>query len=97
MATRVTSKLQVTIPKVIATRYGIAPGQEIDWLEAGDAIRVVPQRPPGKTLDPGTRLTMFDRATARQLERQSKQPVKAARSGDRGWTREELYERGQPG
>ncbi len=97
MATRVTSKLQVTIPKAIATRYDIAPGQEIDWLEAGDAIRVVPQSPPRKALDPGTRLEMFDRATARQLERQSKQPVKTARGRDRGWTREELYERGQPG
>lgn len=47
-----------------------------------------------KMLDPSTLLKMFDRATARQLERQSKQPFKATRSGGRGWTREELYERG---
>jgi AbrB family looped-hinge helix DNA binding protein len=97
MATRVTSKLQVTIPKAIARRYGIAPGQEIDWLEAGDAIRVVPQSPPRQTPNPSARLEMFDRASARQLERQSRRPVNAAKSKDRGWTREELYERGHPG
>lgn len=39
------------------------------------------------------RLEMFDRATARQLARQSKQPVSTPRSGKRGWAREELYER----
>jgi hypothetical protein len=50
-----------------------------------------------KMLDPSTLLKMFDRATARQLERQSKQPVKTIRSEERGWTREELYERGQRG
>jgi hypothetical protein len=50
-----------------------------------------------KVLDPITLLKMFDRATDRQLKRQSKQPVKTIRSGERGWTREELYERGQPG
>jgi AbrB family looped-hinge helix DNA binding protein len=40
---RVTSKLQVTVPKAIAERYGIRPGDEIDWVPAGDAIRVVPR------------------------------------------------------
>ena len=30
-----TSKLQVTIPKAIAQRYGIEPGGVIDWLPAG--------------------------------------------------------------
>lgn len=32
---RVTSKRQVTIPKVVADRYGIGPGTELDWLPAG--------------------------------------------------------------
>jgi AbrB family looped-hinge helix DNA binding protein len=97
MASKVTSKLQVTIPKTIAERYGIAPGQEIEWLQAGEAIRVVPQSPPHRAPDRDTRLKMFDRATARQLERQSKRPASAASDGDRGWTREELYERGDSG
>ena len=34
---RVTSKLQVTIPKAVADRYGIAPGVEIAFEPAGDA------------------------------------------------------------
>ena len=40
---KVTSKLQVTIPKALAERYGISPGQDVQWLQAGEAIRVVPQ------------------------------------------------------
>ena len=46
---RVTSKLQVTIPKAIAERHGIRPGVEVDWQSAGDVIRVVvepPEAPP---------------------------------------------------
>jgi AbrB family looped-hinge helix DNA binding protein len=97
MASKVTSKLQVTIPKTIAERYGIAPGQEIEWLQAGEAIRVVPQSPPHRAPDRSRRLETFDLATARQLERQSKRPARTAPDGDRGWTREELYERGHPG
>ncbi len=97
MATKVTSKLQVTIPKTIAERYDIAPGQEIEWLQAGDAIRVVPQSALRRPLDRSARLKMFDRATARQIARQSERPVSAPRNGERGWTREELYERGRAG
>ena len=32
---KVTSKLQVTLPKTIADRYGIQPGDEIEWSAAG--------------------------------------------------------------
>ena len=39
---KVTSKLQVTVPKVIAEQYGIRPGDDIDWVSAGDSIRVIP-------------------------------------------------------
>lgn len=35
-----TSKLQVTIPKAIAERYSIAPGDEVQWLAAADSVRV---------------------------------------------------------
>jgi bifunctional DNA-binding transcriptional regulator/antitoxin component of YhaV-PrlF toxin-antitoxin module len=97
MASKVTSKLQVTIPKTIADRYDIVPGQEIEWLQAGDAIRVVPQRAPKRARDRRSRLALFDQATARQLARQSARPVSAARDDDRGWTREDLYERGHTG
>ena len=39
---KVTSKLQVTIPKRIAERYAIAPGDDIEFVAAGDGIRIVP-------------------------------------------------------
>ena len=91
---KVTSKLQVTIPKVIAQRYEIEPGTEIEWLPAGDAIRVVPHVGREGTADRTRRLELFDRATGRQQARQSgKRPQTAA--SERGWRREELYARGR--
>jgi AbrB family looped-hinge helix DNA binding protein len=91
---KVTSKLQVTIPKAIAERYGIVPGQDVEWLPAGDAIRVVPRtldRPPRDT---GEWLAMFDEATERQRQRERRDPALVGVGGDRGWKREDLYERG---
>ncbi len=90
---RVTSKLQVTVPKAIAERYRIRPGQDITWLPAGRAIRVVPQVGREPVPDRSRRLDLFDRATERQRARggvDSQVPGRA----DRGWTREELYDRG---
>ncbi|MHB8451557.1 MAG: AbrB/MazE/SpoVT family DNA-binding domain-containing protein [Mycobacteriales bacterium] len=89
---RVTSKLQVTIPKAIAQRYRIEPGMEIDWLPAGEAIRVVPREVRSPAVDPGWRLELFDRATQRQQGRDSA-GCEGARTGDRGWRREDLYQR----
>jgi len=88
---RVTSKLQVTIPKVVADRYGIKPGAEIEFEPAGDVIRVVPERRPARS--PRERVTLFERALARQREREAARSV--AEVQDRGWTREDLYDRGR--
>ena len=41
---KVTSKLQLTVPKVIADEYGIKPGDQLDWVPAGDVIRVIPAK-----------------------------------------------------
>jgi bifunctional DNA-binding transcriptional regulator/antitoxin component of YhaV-PrlF toxin-antitoxin module len=92
---RVTSKLQVTIPKAIADRHGIRPGQVIDWQSAGETIRVVVDTPPSRPGDVHRRLELFDDATARQDERERQHPRQPAAS--RGWTREELYDRGRAG
>ncbi|HEU4369233.1 MAG TPA: AbrB/MazE/SpoVT family DNA-binding domain-containing protein [Methylomirabilota bacterium] len=93
---KVTSKLQVTVPKAIAVQYGIRPGDEIDWVPAGDSIRVVPAGRGGAgAADLQSRLKLFDAATERQRLRQSKRPRRRAR-GDRGWTREDLYDRARP-
>ncbi|HEY4843248.1 MAG TPA: AbrB/MazE/SpoVT family DNA-binding domain-containing protein [Terriglobales bacterium] len=96
---KVTSKLQLTLPKAIADRYKIRPGDDLDWLPAGDSIRVV-KRDTSEAAEPATlkeRLQLFDQATARQRKRQTrtgKRRLTANSQGGRGWTREELYDRG---
>lgn len=91
---RVTSKLQVTVPKVVADHFGIRPGDEIEWLIAGDTIRVLPPRKKPVTRDPRERVRLYDQATARQRKRNASSGLKPAR--ERGWTREALYDRGRP-
>lgn len=95
---KVTSKLQVTIPKAIAEAYRIVPGCQVNWEPAGSVIRVVPLAPAGAetpALDRETRLALFDEATKRQQERNRRRRSRGAKPPrDRGWTREELYERG---
>jgi AbrB family looped-hinge helix DNA binding protein len=91
---KVTSKLQVTLPKVIAEQFGIHPGDEIEFRAAGDTIRIEPvgRREP---LSVKERLKLFDESVRRQRRRQAgrkypKEPV------DRGWKREDLYDRARP-
>jgi len=95
---KVTSKLQVTIPKSLADKYGIRPGDELDWVPAGEAIRVAPARPAAHEPDLETRLRLFDEATERQRERASKLSsdgrLNTKEPVDRGWKREDLYTRG---
>jgi AbrB family looped-hinge helix DNA binding protein len=92
---KVTSKLQVTVPKAIADRYGIRPGDEIEWVPAGDGIRVLPAGRPAAAGDGPNRLKLFDAATERQRTRQAARRS-SRRARDRGWRREDLYTRGRP-
>ena len=99
---KITSKYQVTFPKAVAEKYSLLPGDEIDFLPAGEVIRVVlPNRVAGKrgllskkeVLE--DRLRSFDQATERIRRNKS---VSLLRShGSRGWTREDLYNRGRSG
>ena len=92
---KVTSKLQVTIPKVLAKKYRIEPGDEVERSASGDAIRLRPEQAVPK-LTVEQRLGLFDQATARQREREKdeqKRPSQSETRG-RGWTREQLYDRG---
>lgn len=91
---KVTSKLQVTVPKVIADQYGIRPGDDIEWIPAGEAIRVVPAGRASQPVDLETRLRLFDAATERQRVRQEGRPKRRKAAG-RGWRREDLYDRGR--
>ena len=92
---RVTSKLQVTIPKAVAEQFGIRPGDEVDWVPAGEAVRVVPAKNKRSGLQAHERLKRFDQATARQRDREATHPLEPA--AERGWTRQELYDRGLVG
>ena|SRR5688572_25435056 len=95
---KVTSKLQITIPKRLAERYRIAPGDDIEFVPAGDGIRLVPGRSPVvRELSVEERLRLFDEATARLREHQRHLRVTGERPAVPDWTREELYTRGKPG
>ena len=91
---KVTSKLQVTVPKAIAEKFGIRPGDEIEFRPAGDAIRIE-LGPPARPLTTEERLKLFDESLRRQRRREAgrKYPKNPR---DRGWKREDLYDRGRP-
>ncbi|MCK6458838.1 MAG: AbrB/MazE/SpoVT family DNA-binding domain-containing protein [Planctomycetes bacterium] len=92
---KVTAKLQVTIPKALASQYGIVPGDEITWQAAGDAIRIVPAAAPAKLRPLEERLALFRAMLRRQREREERGRRRRVAKA-RGWTREELYDRGRP-
>jgi AbrB family looped-hinge helix DNA binding protein len=95
---KVTSKLQVTIPRRIAEQFSIKPGDEIDFVATVEGLRVVTAaRPDATTLSVAERLRLFDEANERQRQRQARITLPASPPADRGWTREELYTRGKPG
>ena len=90
---KITSKYQVSIPKALADRLGVRPGDEIDWRLAGQELRVTAVKE-GERVGVDERLRSFDEATRRQAKRTRRGKGKADSSG-RGWTREELYVRGR--
>ena len=94
---KVTSKLQVTIPKAVADRLRIRPGDEVDWRVEGGGARVEPAGTVPR-LSVEERLRIFDESTQRQEARDAE--WRRTHSGakpprHRGWTREELYTRGR--
>jgi len=104
---KVTSKLQLTVPKAIADQYGIKPGDELEWIPAGESIRVELVRRKaraGHQLTTAERLALFDANTKWLDELQADQLKEAKAKGtrttreNRGGTREELYDddRGLP-
>lgn len=93
---KVTSKLQVTIPKVVAERYGIKPGDEIEFQPAGDVIRVIPpQGRKRRRLSIEERSRLFEAAEARQRERERTMKLPDPLPTERDWKREDLYTRGR--
>jgi AbrB family looped-hinge helix DNA binding protein len=88
---KVTSKRQVTIPKAVADRYGIEPGAEVVFEAAGDVIRVVP--PPRRVRTSRESVRLFEKVLERQRAREAGRVSREIR--DRGWSREDLYDRGR--
>jgi AbrB family looped-hinge helix DNA binding protein len=90
VTSKVTSKLQVTIPKAIADRLGIHPGDEVAWIPAGRGVRLtVPGR--ARRLGGADRERLIAAAWERQRAREAAAPA-AAPAVERGWTRDDLYE-----
>lgn len=42
MRTRVTQRGQTVIPAELRRRYGIADGTEIEWVDSGAGLKVIP-------------------------------------------------------
>jgi len=94
---KVTSKLQVTIPKAIAEQYGIKPGDEIEFRPAGESIRIVtPKGRRAGRLGVEERLRLFDAAMERQRQREKHMKLPSESPAERDWKREDLYTRGEP-
>jgi AbrB family looped-hinge helix DNA binding protein len=89
---KVTSKYQVTLPRAIADEFNIRPGDVIDWIAAGDIIRVIPTGKPVRGDDREARLRLFDQGTERVRQRGRS---RARQTRSRGWSREDLYSRGR--
>ena len=107
---KVTSKLQLTVPKIIADEYGIRPGDNVDLIPAGESVRLVPSRSRSrqpKLRSVEERLEIFREMVGRQRERerQGEPPKTREPTGERpwkpheikrGWRREDLYTRVRP-
>ena len=106
---KVTSKLQLTVPKVIADAYGIKPGDQLDWFPAGESIRVIPakarrHRAPLRSVEERLKLVrqMLERQRQREINppkveeayNPAERPPKPHEIA-RGWRREDLYTPGR--
>jgi AbrB family looped-hinge helix DNA binding protein len=92
--TRVTGKFQITLPRRLVDAFGIRVGDEVELVAAGEVIALVPASAAKLRLSREERLQHFDQATRRQADRSL--PVTAESEG-RGWSRDELYNRGRSG
>ena len=86
---KVTSKLQVTVPKVIAEQADVRPGDSLEWEATGSSIRVTSARR-NRPVSAKQRLASFQAATDRIRQRWKGVKIGPA-SKPRGWTRDELY------
>lgn len=83
-------------PSKTRARRGAGHGNEA-FESAGDVIRIVPGgRKLRSALSSEERLRLFDEATDRLHRRAARLSVPDEAPDDRGWRRDELYQRGKP-
>ena len=82
------------MPKRLVDAYGLRVGDEVDIVAAGETIAIVPAGARRAVLSSAARLRHFDAATERQKAR--KRPRSGPRKQDRGWSRDDVYDRGRP-
>lgn len=92
---KVTGKFQITLPKKLIDQCGIMIGDELEFRTVGRSILIDRADARRGARVSQERLRHFDQATQRQAERQAAHPV--APVSDRGWTRDQLYNRGRAG
>ena len=66
---KVTSKLQITLPKALATQYEIKPGDEIRFEGVAGAIRLIPAKRGVPSLGLEERRRLFQESDQRLKER----------------------------
>ena len=88
---KVTSKYQVSIPKLLAEKLGVRVGDELTLEAAAGTLRARLAGAARTGLPLSERLRLFDAATARQAARQRAGRLPAGKG--RGWRREDLYTR----
>jgi len=93
---KVSSKYQITLPRDLARSHRISPGEEVVFEEAGSALYLRRGAQDGKDINASDpqRVRYFDQASQRQAERDRAHVDSSSSSADRGWTRDELYQRG---
>ena len=95
---KVTSKLQLTIPKVVADQYGIRPGDNVELSPSGGFIRMVPPLRRHEEVTTQEKVRLFKQLLERHRSGRKNQSkahrAKAQAEAGRGWKREDLYTRG---
>jgi bifunctional DNA-binding transcriptional regulator/antitoxin component of YhaV-PrlF toxin-antitoxin module len=89
---KVTSKLQITVPKAVADAHALRTGSEVQFESAVDCIRLVVGKP-RSGLSKDEKLRLLRESGERQKARNARwNGLETPHS--RGWKREDVYERG---
>lgn len=93
--TKVTKKLQITIPAALAADYGIRPGMDVKIEPAGEfiQIRVVRSLQEAELNAAKEKVISLQEIFARHDKRIRLTSPKSTKGSDRDWKRDNLYDR----